>query len=251
MKPSSSVSIITTNVAKTEASPSPTTTTTTSPGSPSTILKTHTSRKRNLKVHTNKNNFSIEIMEQEHHHQQQHDHDHDHDDACGATESSSSTSSSTISFGEVSIREYPIIMGVNPSCSLGAPVCLDWQYEELSPVSVDEFEASKTDGVPPAGSGQRRKRSKPKQFYLSCYKRKDILGAAGYDQDDLEATERTVKKDRLKRNMSVYQSYPLILGRKFRTTFTRLKTKAFVIQYQRRSEREQRKNSRKHLATTN
>eukprot|EP00529_Nitzschia_sp_RCC80_P027296 CAMPEP_0113477308 /NCGR_PEP_ID=MMETSP0014_2-20120614/20138_1 /TAXON_ID=2857 /ORGANISM="Nitzschia sp." /LENGTH=249 /DNA_ID=CAMNT_0000370393 /DNA_START=248 /DNA_END=997 /DNA_ORIENTATION=+ /assembly_acc=CAM_ASM_000159 len=245
MKPSSSVSTITTNVAEQAPSSTPT-----SPGSPSTILKT--SRKRNLEVHTNKNNFSIEIMEPEQQqHRHHHDHDHDHDDACGATTSSSSTSSSTISFGEVSIREYPIILGVNPSCSLGAPVCLDWQYEELSPLSVDEFEASKTDEVPRAGSGQRRKRSKPKQFYLSCYKRKDILGAAGYDQDDLEATERTVKKDRLKRNISVYQSYPLIIGRKLRTTCTRLKTKAFVVQYRRRSEREQRKNSRKHLATAN
>ena len=193
-------------------------------------------------------------MEQEQQHQQQEQHDHDHhdDDACGATASSSSSSSSTISFGEVSVREYPIIMGVNPSCRFGAPVCLDWQYEELSPVSVDEFEASKTDGVPRVGSGQRRKRSKPKQFYLSYCKRKDVLlGSAGYDQHDLDETERAVQKDRLKRNISVYQNYPLILGRKLRTSFTRLKTKAFVIQYRQRSEREQRKNSWKHLVATN
>jgi hypothetical protein len=133
-------------------------------------------------------------------------------------------------------------LGVNPSCSLGAPVTLDWDYEQLMPVSVDDFEASKTDsGTEP---GTRRRRSQPKQFYLSCCKRKDILEAAGYHEEDFNAGQRAIQKDRFHRKLSLYENYPLIMGRRIRRTFTQLKTKAFLIQYQRRTRIENKRTAK-------
>jgi hypothetical protein len=162
-------------------------------------------------------------------HKQQHE--SNRNDVC----SDDGTASSSVSFGEVSVRTYPMTLGVNPSCSLGAPVCLDWDYDEQPPVSVDEFESSKSET---GENGRRRKRTDLKQLYLSYYKRKDIVESAGFATEDFNACERTVQKDRLCRKLSVYENYPLIAGRRIRTSVARIQNKVFVLRYKRQAKRE-------------
>ena len=56
---------------------------------------------------------------------------------------SSTPRPSKVKFDKVTIREYGITAGDNPSCSYGAPISLSWEYDDSSheAISVDEFEA--------------------------------------------------------------------------------------------------------------
>lgn len=45
-----------------------------------------------------------------------------------------------ISFESVTLREYSMIMGDNPSCDDGLPLTIGWDYIEYKPLSVDDYE---------------------------------------------------------------------------------------------------------------
>mmetsp|Transcript_14193 Transcript_14193/g.17239 ORF Transcript_14193/g.17239 Transcript_14193/m.17239 type:complete len:201 (-) Transcript_14193:127-729(-) len=53
----------------------------------------------------------------------------------------SDSSTSFIKFDKVMIREYRVTIGDNPSCSRGAPVCLNWQYDHEHEISLDAYES--------------------------------------------------------------------------------------------------------------
>ena len=67
-----------------------------------------------------------------------------------ASSKSSTRSKSSLNFKSVEIREYPRIIGDNPSCSGGAPMSIDWAHYPQQYYNIDEFE-----GAHPS----RRKRS--------------------------------------------------------------------------------------------
>jgi hypothetical protein len=50
-----------------------------------------------------------------------------------------------VSFASVQVREYPMILGDNPSCTSGPPVTLDWTYDAKASMSctVDEWESGR------------------------------------------------------------------------------------------------------------
>jgi len=50
------------------------------------------------------------------------------------------TRKTMVSFRNLEIREYPIIVGDNPSVSSGVPICIDWIYIEGQPQSLEEYE---------------------------------------------------------------------------------------------------------------
>lgn len=45
-----------------------------------------------------------------------------------------------VSFGQVIVREYDMVLGDHPSCSFGPPVSLGWHYLEYDPLDVNEYE---------------------------------------------------------------------------------------------------------------
>jgi len=51
-----------------------------------------------------------------------------------------SSSMKQVDFGRIEFREYPIIMGGNPSVSEGVPVMLDWEYFNEYDMEVDSYE---------------------------------------------------------------------------------------------------------------
>lgn len=51
--------------------------------------------------------------------------------------------SSQVSFSQIHIREYPIIVGDNPSVLTGTPVTIDWEFVEEMEFAVDEYEQGK------------------------------------------------------------------------------------------------------------
>jgi hypothetical protein len=48
----------------------------------------------------------------------------------------------SVVFGRISFREYPIIMGCNPSVGQGVPVTIGWNYFNEYDVAVETYERS-------------------------------------------------------------------------------------------------------------
>jgi hypothetical protein len=46
----------------------------------------------------------------------------------------------SVEFGIISFREYPIIMGCNPSVGAGVPVTIGWKYFNEYDVAVETYE---------------------------------------------------------------------------------------------------------------
>lgn len=46
----------------------------------------------------------------------------------------------SVSFADVEVRSYPIILGDNPAVSAGPPLTIDWDPSDLVACSVDEYE---------------------------------------------------------------------------------------------------------------
>lgn len=60
-------------------------------------------------------------------------------------EVSSTSPKKTVRFGGVQVREYPWILGDNPSCNCNGPsLSIDWIYRPYPPVRVDDFESMRS-----------------------------------------------------------------------------------------------------------
>lgn len=94
-----------------------------------------------------------------------------------------------VRFDQVQIRRYPMTLGDNPACSIGAPVSLDWNYEELPPLDLEDFEIARS----------RTRRPKLRQLLMSFYQRERILQGLGHSPEELEQAEREVNKARWQR----------------------------------------------------
>mmetsp|Transcript_17565 Transcript_17565/g.24764 ORF Transcript_17565/g.24764 Transcript_17565/m.24764 type:complete len:290 (+) Transcript_17565:145-1014(+) len=57
--------------------------------------------------------------------------------------SNCSKSEISVSFESVEFREYPIILGDNPAVSTGAPLTIDWDYQQVDKVQIDEYESKR------------------------------------------------------------------------------------------------------------
>jgi hypothetical protein len=55
----------------------------------------------------------------------------------------STKSSTSVSFESITIREYAVTIGDNPSCSSGAPISIDWSYNEKATVPIEDYEKYK------------------------------------------------------------------------------------------------------------
>jgi hypothetical protein len=53
--------------------------------------------------------------------------------------SSLCTASKKVRFGECAVRRYGQVLGDHPSCSLGCPLELGWDYQQLEAVCVDDY----------------------------------------------------------------------------------------------------------------
>jgi hypothetical protein len=66
----------------------------------------------------------------------------DHFDSKGSSsdEGSSSSNHQSVRFDSVTIRQYPVIPGDNPSVSEGPPLTMDWKSSNKFSTNVDKFE---------------------------------------------------------------------------------------------------------------
>ncbi|KAL3928021.1 MAG: hypothetical protein SGBAC_012828, partial [Bacillariaceae sp.] len=55
----------------------------------------------------------------------------------------SSQKKSAVGFANIHIREYPIIVGDNPSIMTGTPITIDWKHVDEFDCSIDDYEQQK------------------------------------------------------------------------------------------------------------
>jgi hypothetical protein len=85
-----------------------------------------------------------------------------------------------VAFDTVTVREYGMILGDNPSCSYGPPVQLDWEYFERPVEDLDIYEEARGD------------RRKLQQLGISYYRRKYLLSKAGHSRRELKDCTRQI-----------------------------------------------------------
>ena len=96
-----------------------------------------------------------------------------------------------VTFATVTIREYKQTVGVNPFCSYGCPISLDWEYEAFDPIDFHEYEATR----PP-----RRSR---RGMLTSYYQRRDTLLLSGHSMEELEKAAKESGREKFRRGITL------------------------------------------------
>jgi len=97
----------------------------------------------------------------------------------------------SVSFSQLSVRNYPMILGDHPVCSNGPPVTIGWRFHAESPVDVDEYESI------------RPERQKPWDLIMPPEKRRTILiNEAGHTEWEIREATRGVKEVKKQRQKS-------------------------------------------------
>ena len=101
-----------------------------------------------------------------------------------------------VSFGSVTIRKYPIMLGDNPCVSRGAPVTIDWEYQSEHEVDLSRYEAKKKaelERMLRAGDDDMPGGKIPYML------RNHLLTASGYTQREIQEKIYEVRKAQKKR----------------------------------------------------
>ncbi|OEU16272.1 hypothetical protein FRACYDRAFT_268939 [Fragilariopsis cylindrus CCMP1102] len=121
-----------------------------------------------------------------------------------------------VTFGDITIREYPIILGDHPSCT-GVPITIDWDYygETTRNFELHEYHRSQHRVT---GSGSK------KHLFIPVQKRSQMLLDAGYTQQQIIGRALKVAEIKRLRAESVMkaQKEQLGLGKISRTLMTGL-----------------------------
>ena len=99
----------------------------------------------------------------------------------------------SVSFSSIQIREYDQTIGDHPNVSFGPPISLDWNYQVLDAITLDDYE-----------DNRGRRRSFP-QLMMNHYTRKNVLmHNFGYSEDDLKKAQKDVERAKLQRAVTQY-----------------------------------------------
>ncbi len=101
----------------------------------------------------------------------------------------------SVSFGDITILEFPIILGENPAVSGGAPIELGWELMERYTRELQLYEYMR--------SGQRRKRRK--SLTIPVADRARLLMESGYSIEDIAAAVMRVEEVQKQRTESLKQ----------------------------------------------
>ena len=96
-----------------------------------------------------------------------------------------------VKFDSIKIREYDMILGDNPSSSSGPPVTIDWDYNELSSVSLDDYEQHR---------GPRRSNHQMRMNRM--YRTQILCDSAGHTEDEILKVKYDCKKIRKQRGFT-------------------------------------------------
>jgi len=98
-----------------------------------------------------------------------------------------SKSSSKVNFQDVTIREYDLTLGDNPSVSCGPPLSLDWTYSENDSQCLNEYE------------GNRSQRRTTRQLCVNYHQRINILSNLGHTEEEIKRAKKEANKSKSQR----------------------------------------------------
>lgn len=108
--------------------------------------------------------------------------------------------SSHLRWGRCEVREYSQCLGDNPACSDGAPIQLNWDYQFLEKVSVDEYETRRK---PSRRAGSLRMSRRARHYMLL-----DL----GFSTRKIALAIQTKQRDQKRRIQTVSQlTYHMVL----------------------------------------
>lgn len=96
-----------------------------------------------------------------------------------------------VSFSKVEIREYPIIIGDNPSVSNGAPLTIAWEPQDQVSAALDEYENNR----PP--------RRAYTEMSMPKIVREDMIRSAGISRGEIRRVTRDVNIARRQRRKTI------------------------------------------------
>ena len=108
---------------------------------------------------------------------------------------------SSLTFGSVLVREYPRILGDNPSCS-GPPIGIDWVYFQQEKVSLEEYEECR--------QGKRRSLCMMK---IPACSRHQILEDSGFSISQIYKVRQEMQEIRNNRLNSIRDNNSLLIQR--------------------------------------
>eukprot|EP00934_Nitzschia_sp_Nitz4_P006341 Nitzschia sp. Nitz4//scaffold315_size20666//2786//3223//NITZ4_008640-RA/size20666-processed-gene-0.1-mRNA-1//1//CDS//3329547483//6331//frame0 len=85
----------------------------------------------------------------------------------------------TVSFGDVTIMEFPVVLSENPAVSSGAPIEIGWRPKYVHTEQVEVYDFLKESQRKPTTASSRRVKT------LSVPKRAQLLMSAGYSIDEI------------------------------------------------------------------
>lgn len=94
----------------------------------------------------------------------------------------------SVTFGDIEIRDYPIILGDNPACT-GCPISIDWKSTSQQTRNMELYEYTRAQ--------QGRKTGKGKKLVIPVQARSQMLLDAGYTQEQI--IERALEVAEIKR----------------------------------------------------
>lgn len=121
-------------------------------------------------------------------------------------------STSSVKFDKITVREYNVTIGDNPSCIGGAPMSIDWRYSEEATLEVDDFERTRSS-----------KRRSKEDLYIPLDKRHEILSMSNCPftkivMASLEASKIQESRARARRRYRRQQAVRQTIGNLFRFT---------------------------------
>jgi len=103
---------------------------------------------------------------------------------------SSSTLTHSVSYTSISIREYPVIPGDNPSVTRGVPLSIGWEYEPERTFDLDAYEKS-------------RRRRHQIEMRIPPELRHEILRSNGHSWKDVQASIKVANIARRQRYKTI------------------------------------------------
>ena len=107
----------------------------------------------------------------------------------------------SVSFSTIEVREFPVVIGDNPSCAMGPPLSIDWEPDcELS-IPIDEFEDYRN-----GDEHDCCRRRTGEELRLDSDQRKALVWNAGSSNHDIANAVRQVNRDRRARRRSIHNN---------------------------------------------
>ena len=125
---------------------------------------------------------------------------------------SESLQQKTVRFSDITIREYPMILGDNPSVSCGPPVTIDWQHSSEAHLPLDKYMHSL-----PFFPRERC------QMVMPAFLREDIVSNSGYQYSDIINTMYEIDLIKTQRFIALKSGVRVkimnMIGRKIKRVF--------------------------------